>query len=293
MYKKAEIVLTNFNLFTGKCYEDFLKSKVKIHSIDKDIEYDESELYSYLNKEIQKWTSIPIEEIEGLNPIEFFQSLGNLDDHIQIFKIGSKICDEDLPDLFLNKLREHGEAAVDRLIELATDRELMSDYDEKYAIPLMAIKTLGKWKDEKIAPILIDLLIKIDEDNELFKEEIKEALVNIGEGALTPILNSINSSVEITDAQEYLLMALSEIGQRRKSDFVYSCLKNTFLKMKNKVLGAICLAGYGDGRAIPVLRGYIQKDISNIDKDTFGEILWAIESLGGETKDLKQFVPGL
>jgi len=56
--------------------------------------------------------------------------------------------------------------------------------------------------------------------------------------------------------------------------------------MSNKVLGAACLAAYGDGRAIPALRGYIEKNRNTIDSVTFFEIKGAIEKLGGNADDL-------
>jgi hypothetical protein len=180
---------------------------------------------------------------------------------------------------------------MDMLFELVNDKNLITDKDENYTIPLMAIKVLGLWKEERAVPVFINMLMELDEDNELFLETIKQALVDIGEKALMPIFNSIKDAPQIGIRQEYLIMALSEAGKDNKSDFLYKCLKDSFRRMENKVIGALCLAGYGDGRAIPALRGYIIKNHATMDRNTFGDFLWAIKELGGEIQDLKQFIP--
>jgi hypothetical protein len=291
MHQEAEEVFKSYNEFAVCCYENFLKEKAKHIRGDKELEYEECELLEYVNEQLQKWTTMPVDSIEGITPIQYFQSLKGLDNLIEVFKIGSKICDDVLPDVFLDALKSYGQEAVDRLFGLAVNKDFILDMGENYAIPLMAIKVLSLWKEERAVPVLIDLLMELDESNELFLESIKQALVDIGERALMPVFNSINDAPHIGVRQEYLIMALSEAGKYHKSDFLYKCLKDSFLRMRNKVIGALCLAGYGDGRAVPALRGYILKNYTRMDRNSFGDILWAIKELGGEIQDLKQFMP--
>lgn len=297
MSKKVETVFLNYNNVIGQCCEDFLKSKFKNHLNSqhgyKEFQYDENELNIYVNQTIQKWQYLPINDMDGITPARFFQELGDVDTLMEVFKVGSILCDDTLPPLFVDILRDYGQTVVDRLIELAVDKSLISDMEENYAISLMAIKVLGEWKEEKAVPEFISLLMEINEGRELFMEAIKESLVNIGSKSCMPLLSWINNADKIENKQEYLLMALSEVGKNNRSDVIYRCLKNSFLRMQNKVIGALCLGEYGDGRAVPVLRGYVEKNFSFIDRRTFGEILWVINSLGGEIQDLEHFIPRL
>lgn len=67
---------------------------------------------------------------------------------------------------------------------------------------------------------------------------------------------------------------------------IMGCLKEYFLKYEKVVLGASNLAEYGDSRAIPALRGYAQRHMALLDKETFYEIKSAVERLGGNMDDL-------
>ena len=82
-------------------------------------------------------------------------------------------------------------------------------------------------------------------------------------------------------------MALAEIGHTHKSEPVYRCLKNAFQSMDNKLIGALCLKSYGDGRAVPSLRGYLEKNRGKVDQETFNEIISVIRSLGGSIDGLQ------
>lgn len=291
MYLEAEEIFKNYNEFVSSCYNNYLEEKSKELQNPNGYEYIQNELLEYVNEQINRWSTIPIESIGSITPYQFFQDIKGLDDFIEIFKIGSKICDHNLPAVFLDALKGYGNEAVDRLFELALNRDYISDMDENYAIPLMAIKTLSLWKEEKAVPVLINLLMEIEENNELFLESIKQALVDIGEKALTTITNFINNSPQIGVRHEYLIMALSEAGKEHKSEALYRCLKDSFRRMENKTMGALCLAGYGDGRAIPALRGYVLKNYTKMDRNSFRDFLWAIEELGGEIDDLIHFIP--
>ncbi|HHW31306.1 MAG TPA: HEAT repeat domain-containing protein [Clostridiaceae bacterium] len=291
MHLEAEEVFNSYNEFAGYCYENYMKEIEKKTLNGKEFVYKEHELLAYVNEQLQSWVTMPIDSLGGITPLQFFQNIKGLDNFIEVFKIGSKICVDVLPDVFIDALKGYGQEAVERLFELAVNKDFISDMDENYAIPLMAIKILSLWKEERAVPVFIDLLMEIDEDNELFLESIKQALVDIGEKALMPIFNSINTAPQIGVRQEYLIMALSEVGRYHRSDFIYKCLKDSFRRMENKVMGALCLAGYGDGRAIPALRGYVLKNYTKLDRNSFLDFLWAIEELGGEIQDLKQFMP--
>ena len=76
------------------------------------------------------------------------------------------------------------------------------------------------------------------------------------------------------------------VGRSDKSDRIFYKLKDAFKKIKNKRIGAECLANYGDGRAIPLLRGYTERYIDNISPDEYYEIKLAVERLGGSMEGI-------
>ena len=44
---------------------------------------------------------------------------------------------------------------------------------------------------------------------------------------------------------------------------------------------------YGDGRAIPMLKGYVNRNKHSIDRDLFYEIMSAVQNLGGDISDIE------
>ncbi|NMB95129.1 MAG: hypothetical protein GYA02_00715 [Clostridiaceae bacterium] len=122
-------------------------------------------------------------------------------------------------------------------------------------------------------------------DPALFGESARDALISIGEPAIRPLLDLLTKTEEYNDYHEYLAMALANIAKDYKSEEIYKCLRKMFRKHNNKIVMADCLAHYGDGRAIPALRGYIEKNIDNVDPDTLYSFGLAIKELGGSMDD--------
>jgi len=282
---KAKAIFKNYNKAVSRAYKKILS----------DMDNDESEngfiqniedLKKCVRDELAKWENTSLDEIDGTTPLEYFNRINDFETLIELFKVGAVICDDSMPEALLDRLKSFGDEAVDSLMELAFGSEGRKLEGDESLIALNAIKVLGSWKLDKAVGKMIDMLFTLSEHDDLFKENIREALVNIGLPSVDPIIGQLETAQDFTDAHEYLLMALAEIGAGNKSDKIYRCLKSAFLKMSNKILGAACLATYGDGRAIPALRGYIEKNKSTIDRVTFFEIKAAIEKLGGMADDM-------
>ena len=116
---------------------------------------------------------------------------------------------------------------------------------------------------------------------------MRAALASIGKAAIESMLATIGSMDPDSPQAEQLVMALSDAARGSGSEEVYRCLKSAFLNMSDKSVGAYCLGNYGDGRAIPALRGYLTKNKGSIGKDTFFDIISAIKRLGGSIDDLE------
>jgi hypothetical protein len=267
----------SFNNYFDNCEsEDFLRNKEDENKI----------LEEFFKIEIGKWENTPLSQLNGLTPACFFENIDDFDYLIELFKVGARIVDTKLPDLFLKKLKAYGDRSNASLIELATNKVLISnEYD--ISIPQMAMRILGKWKIEKAIEPLLELLYSLHDKDELIAEEISDALSDIGMLSIKTASQRLEAAQKIGFVEEHLLSLLTYTEDSLKSDDILKCLKSTFRKMDNKILGSMYLADYGDGRAIPALRGYVEKNIETIDRDTFYAIKSAIEMLGGNIDDIQ------
>lgn len=281
-------------------------------------------VYDYRDKLYEEWNKTPIKELGNITPEEFFNKIEKLDVLIKIFSLYSVKSDYKMPDAFLHRLKDYGNESVDMILKLAVNRvhlcfdtifntfgNIPDDIREYFIISLTAIETLGSWKIEEVVISLIDLMKDIpttffSEDNthnmnhlnkikrdeidgyiELYRSNIRDALISIGSASIEPLLDVLGNTFKYNENHEYLAMALAEVGRKNRSDRIYRVLKNIFLNMNNKIVGSSCLSVYGDGRAIVTLKGYIEKNINNLDKETFYEIKGAVEDLGGNMNDIK------
>ncbi|MDQ2085394.1 HEAT repeat domain-containing protein [Herbivorax sp. ANBcel31] len=282
---RKKLLFESYNKAIEKGY-DRLFNDTKPENILKIKEGDAS---AFLDEELKEWESTELDILGGISPEKYFDSIDDLNNLIDMFKTASKICDVDVPEVLVRKLEYHGENALDKLIELASSPSLIKDEEEKL-ISLMAIRFLGRLKYEKAVSTLIELLYDVDFKNEVIIEEINGALVNIGGACTTKIVSILRSTKEIGNLEEYLLYTLVQIGintcEKSNYEDIYSCIKDTFIEMDNKIIGAICIGDLGDKRAITFLRGYVEKNMDSIDYDTFCEIKAAVHKLGGNMDDI-------
>ena len=252
------------------------------------------------------WKNTPLSDLGNKSVNEFFNDINDLDLLIEILRIAAIECDSDIPDILFKKVYSFGEQAVDKIINSMLDIALLSSYEDSFFVPLLAIKILGEWKAEKAIKPIINFIVKLHDTNEqnlidkklgqleqieqleLFGEAISKALISIGNASISPLVDILASTKDYYEYHEYLAMALSIIGKDNKSDNIYRSLKKMFINYNDKIVISECLGKYGDGRAIPSLRGYLDKNINDIDKDTLYTIKVAVENLGGSIDDILQ-----
>ncbi len=243
------------------------------------------DIQACLNSAYEKWMS---EKLPGIakTPAEYLDDI-SFDEIAEMFSCGASICDDDLPAIFINKLFSYGDEAVNFLIDIVIDKTEVTNEDRVIQVA-MAARVLGRFKAEKAVLPLINTLEHSAGATELIAETVRDALIEIGPAAIGYILPELNSGKYSDGACEYILMSLAAIGKCCRSEEIYPALKKAFYEVSNKALTASCLAEYGDGRAIPALRGYLLKNGGNIDKMTFYDIVSAVRKLGGRIDDLKQ-----
>lgn len=283
MNEYSDIFFNSFNQIMKAAYET---------CIDNDKEHraagfspDDAALQSCLEDGYRKWLSEQFPGI-GKTPAEYMEGVG-FDELCGMFCRGTVICDDELPEIYVRKLLGFGDEAIDFLI--ATASGVKADADEDVLIPaVMAARLLGRQKCVRAVLPLIGILDSSRGVSELMQETARDALADIGPEAAGPIIEEMNSGSWSDETCEHLAMSLAEIGRNCRSDEIYSTLKNAFNTLPDKAVTAGCLARYGDGRAIPALRGYLIKNGENISRETFYDIVSAVRQLGGRIDDLKQ-----
>lgn len=279
--KSAEVLFESYNMAVEGSY-----NKAFENSKGQDpLKLKEGDILPYIDAGVREWENTPLAELDGMTPAAYIEGISDFEQMIELFKQGAAMCDGELPGLFLEKLKSFGSRAEKELLELASGGEASGD-EQCFYTALMAVRILGRWKAAGAVDRLLELLYMTDPADEIMMEELIGALVNIGHEGQEPVLRVLENAEDIGAMQEYLLEALVGMAKSSKSDRAYRCLKTAFRKMDNKMLGAIYLGNYGDGRAIPVLRGYVEKNRGNIDRNTYYEIKSAVQRLGGSMDDI-------
>ncbi|GAE89455.1 HEAT repeat domain-containing protein [Acetivibrio straminisolvens] len=287
--KKAELLFESYNMVIEEsCNRIFMNGEDDILKIGED------RLSELVDEDLKKWAKAPLKELDGLCPDEYFKSISDIGQLLELFKLGAKMCDMHLPHSLIEKIATYNGVAEEEMLKLATDRSVQNN-DEELVSSLTAISILGEWKAERaVGPLMKlaeNLEVGINMNDEIVLEKVIDALAQIGGEAVPVIVDRLNSIEDFGILDEYLLTCLTKIEAKALDkdvyDTVYRCLKNSFLRMKNKAFGAVCLGDFGDGRAIPALKGYILKNMESIDYETYCDIHSAVIRLGGNMDDIK------
>ena len=230
-----------------------------------------SDFENLINEARSGWENT---KVDGKFPGQYFDLLESEDDFRELFERASVVCDEFIPESLVGKLLGSG------YISIAEEHAFGdSPVDMKNA----AIKILGISQKAKYSERLIELLYVEGEYEELIKETARQALIDIGEASVPFLQGKLAGKDILSDDDFHLVIALIGIDPGHKSDEVFKTLKDSFRKTSDKALAARCLADYGDGRAVPMLRSYLEKNLHKLDESTVFEIQGAVLSLGGST----------
>ncbi len=279
MNKYSEIFFSSYNLSMQAAYDACIEATEGRTSDGFADTGSEGFIQASLDNEYERWLSEQLPEI-GKTPSEYLNEAG-FDEIKEMFCFGTEICDDELPEIFVEKLMSYGNEAIGFLLETAAGEECL-------VRSVMAARLLGRYKVLKAVLPLITIIESSEAGTELMKETARDALADIGQAAVSSIVQEMSSGNRSEETCEYLAMSLAEIGRDHPTDEIYSALKNAFNMLEDKVVTAACLAKYGDGRAIPALRGYLQKSGENISREAFYDIVSSVRLLGGRIDDLKQ-----
>lgn len=292
-----EKLIGRYNQVFGEAFNQILNDENAFTGVQ--IDNNEEALRNAVCNNIQNWHDQPLDDEPGSPTAnDVLDQITSLDDAVDLARFAVVACDDEIPDIIKIKLSSFGQEMVDRLLDdvLETDFSRMAETtdDDRVSERLLCagfIKLLGDWQCAACLCPILDRFADAADPDDLLADAVRYYLTTIGNPALPFLIEKLNNALldrgDLDPAGEYMLIALTDIGKENRSDEIFSCLRSSFRKMKQKAIGAICIGDYGDGRGIPVLKGWLDRHPDYRDNQTIAEILSSIKRLGGEIADLQ------
>ncbi len=177
--------------------------------------------------------------------------------------------------------------------ECAWTEEEMSDEDVLFEMQfqkaIACFKVLIQMKEPCFIKAVIDRYMSYGQTREFVAESIAEyveAFPEVSEPFLIDLIES-NTESGLEGPCEDCVIMLTEIGKQHKTEEIYQTLRHAFRYMNNKIYAVICLADYGDDRAVSMFKNYINRNQKTIERDLFYEMMSAIQHLGGDISDIQ------
>lgn len=177
--------------------------------------------------------------------------------------------------------------------ECAWTEEEMSDEDVLFEMQfqkaIACFKVLIRMKEPCFIKAVIDRYMSYGQTREFVAESIAEyveAFPEVSEPFLIDLIES-NTESGLEGPCEDCVIMLTEIGKQHKTEEIYQTLRHAFRYMTNKIYAVICLADYGDDRAVSMFKNYINRNQKTIERDLFYEMMSAIQHLGGDISDIQ------
>ncbi|MDP4183397.1 MAG: hypothetical protein Q8942_20195 [Bacillota bacterium] len=236
------------------------------------------------------WENKNYDQLDGMTPMEYYATLNNINDFIELIYILEAENSGIIPNGLAGYINENKEKFSNELVDLLNSMELDEDKSinqEQRAIIHMAEII----SDPKFIEPLFDIISKLENDktdsNTL--TTLTNAIQQIGKPAIEKLINKINSMEKSGPIYSYLLIGLARIGSKNKSDELYQLLRRLFRDSELKFIEANALGVYGDGRALSVIRGYIEKNAHKITKWEYSQLREILVQLGGMVKDFDTY----
>ncbi len=272
------IVAESYNLAVDAGFNSYLEEHATSENCE--IKVDEEKLIAEIEL---KWLNSKLPALDMQTPMEYINSISSLEELTELFIDISSVSDVGVPDILIARLKEYGKEAADKLFGFVKDW-LENKEPKKVLAVSQSVYAIGCLKYPEYKKKLIELLLECFRDD-LISEAVCAAIVEYDVDVLKDLIKTFHAT-EQPEVQEHLLTCVAEISRDNQSDEVFYFLKHAFRVVSNLKLAVEVLGDYGDGRAIPLLRGYILKNIKEMDRSTFNHVRAVIKKLGGEIDDL-------
>ena len=244
----------------------------------------------------QTLESEPDEKLGGKSLREYFDSM-TLEEKEEALEYSAVTLDCGVPaSLIASIASEDRESVRDYCSTVIGDsawtEEELDDQDKLFEIEYQKVKAcldvLIEMKEFCFVQAVLDRFMSYHQTKEFVAESIKDYVVGAAEVSVPILMNIIEENLEdgLEGPSEDIVIMLAEIGMALPSEEIYQTLRHAFRAMTNKIYAVICLAEYGDDRAVPLMKNYINRHQDTIDRDLFYEMMSAIQKLGGDISDI-------
>ena len=246
-------------------FDGMFDEKLTVYMEENKNKYTERQWEDIIPKLYKKFGDTRIAKI-GCTPKEYYAKMSDVE-LVETLK-AHLIQDVPVPEFLCNEIEKRG--VVDILLPLLEeeDEEAVS-----YAINLIG-------DDVKAFDAYFSILV----ENRL-TEDIRSDVTDILRAHADEVKDKAKTFYEQGIATEYMLEILSRVKERDEN--IFELLLKEFRTFDNVATRAGYLAAYGDERALPYLLERI--DDRTIGFVEFQELKYAIESLGGEYNEPRDF----
>jgi hypothetical protein len=294
--EKSAIVIDNLAELMNGCIQEYKNENQKNidnMSSNEDYLYIRDQIAVKINTELNKWETAALPALGGDTPRLYFEKLTNLVDFIDIIDLMVQkdvLIISDSFYLSVEKLKINDLEELINLIESIQIDESNSLDSKQKAIVILA----GYTKSNLFLPGISRIFIELNEEksDRLSFDHIIDAFTSIGR----PSIESLISIVEEIDGlhtegfkSELAILTLAGIARDYKNEEIYMFIKKCFRESDRKIIVASAFSIYGDGRAIPAIRGHVSKNIDNITPGEYFEFNKAVTELGGDMSDFDEY----
>ena len=239
----------------------------------------------------------PREELGGLSMNDYFAQR-SFDELVEILEFCAMELDRGVPQSVVNALVniDDSSAVEEYARHMVRDSawrdEEMKDENTLFEMEFQKVKAslkiLSGRHDASLIDDVLDRFMSYESTHSFVADSIAEYIESFPDESPRKIIDRLEEHKDdgMEGPCEDLIVMITNIGKEKKSDEIYNAIRLAFRCMTNKIYAVICFADYGDDRAVPLLKNYINRHQSDISRELFYEMMSAIQNLGGNIEDI-------
>lgn len=239
----------------------------------------------------------PSDLLGGQSMNEFFKTLP-FSELTSVLEYCAVELDRGVPSSVVNALASCDDSsavrsyALDVITSAAwTDAELKDEdllFEMEFQKVKACFKVLAAMNDSSLLKDVLDRFMSYEQVPDFVADSIAEYIESFPSESV-PLMKAYledNKDSGLKGPCEDLVIMITNIGKKEQSDEIYDILRMAFRYMENKIYAVICIADYGDIKAVPMLKSYINRHQDTISRDLFYEMMSAVQNLGGDISDI-------
>lgn len=294
--RKLEFLANSLLSIMGKDSELFKKARRKTDKFLKkannkdEIDSYFEDIHDKIEKAREEWEKTCFLELGNQTPKQFFDSLSSIHDFIKLISLCQENHISFISQGFYDSIENRKEVFSKELLYYLQTVKL-DENKNLNAIQKVSLSIINRLSLPEYLDTLLAFIPQFD--NEKTENEtiilVMDAIVDIGVCALEPLIIIADGIEKKGRVYEELMLLIAKIASKSKSEQIYHMLKDYFRKSEDKLIASHALLAYGDGRVIPAIRGYIEKNLENISFKEYYILSESINALGGNTDDLDDY----